>query len=237
MIVLDNACQFEVNFCFWVIRMRSALVTQNKRIIYSATNVNRYVNSFKGFSGLRDEDLASGCTLADDVDARRQLRHGLIGLLGDADNLARDVIDTCLCARIGGYIRNRSGGADGQVASHIGDNEASERGIILGFATRHRNLRRVGTVGTGEVGGESFGEGVEIARRYLFGKVVCNIVTGDFVVVGKYLNRQLWEVDDGVAIALVILRTIVAHHLGERGWVLHMPLEQNLYRLEDATGA
>jgi hypothetical protein len=77
MIVLDNACQFEVNFCFWVIRMQhAALVTQNKRIIYSATNVNRYVNPFKGFRGLRDEDLASGLALANNVDARRQLRDG-----------------------------------------------------------------------------------------------------------------------------------------------------------------
>ena len=52
MIVLDNACQFEVNFCFRVIKMQhAALVTQNKRIIYSATNVNRYVNPFEGFKG------------------------------------------------------------------------------------------------------------------------------------------------------------------------------------------
>ena len=56
--------------------MRSALVTQNKRIIYSAINVNRYVSPFKGFEGLRDEDLASGFALANDVDARRQLRDG-----------------------------------------------------------------------------------------------------------------------------------------------------------------
>lgn len=102
--------------------------------------------------------------MADDVDARRQLRHGLIGLLGDADNLARDVIDTCLCARIGGYIRNRSGGADGQVASHIGDDEASERGVILGFATRHRDLRRVRTVAGSEVGDEAVGERVLVLR-------------------------------------------------------------------------
>ena len=203
------------------------------------------VSEFQGFRAsklqilnlLRDENFASGCTLADDVDARRQLRHGLIGLLGDADNLARDVIDTCLCARIGGYICNRSGGADGQVASHIGDDEASERSIILGFATRHRDLRRVGTVAGSEVGDEAVGESVLVLRRYFLGDMVGDRVAGNLVVVGKYLNRQLWEVDDGVAIALVILRTIVAHHLGERGWVLHVPLEQYLYRLEDTTGA
>ena len=169
--------------------MRSALVTQNKRIIYSATNVNRYVNPFKGFRGLRDEDLASGLALANNVHTSRQRTDCGLDVTCANYQITSDIIYVGLCCVGRGNIHCWSGRTDGEVACHVGYDEASERGIILGFATRHRDLRRVGTVGTGEVGGESFGEGVEIARRDLFGKVVCNIVTGDFVVVGKNLNR------------------------------------------------
>ena len=37
-----NYCQFEVNFCFWLIRMqRVALVTQNKIFVPFASNLSR----------------------------------------------------------------------------------------------------------------------------------------------------------------------------------------------------
>ena len=40
-----NYCQFEVNFCFWVIRMQhAALVTQNKMDSLLNKNTLRYKN-------------------------------------------------------------------------------------------------------------------------------------------------------------------------------------------------
>ena len=66
-----------------------------------------------------------------------------------------------------------------------------------------------------EVGNEALGERVHIARRYLFGEIVGDRIARDLIVVGEDLYRQFGKVDDRVAVALILLRTIVAHHLGE----------------------
>ena len=148
---------------FWVIRMQhAALVTQNKRIIYSATNVNRYVNPFKGFEGLRDEDLASDFALANDVHTSRQRTDCGLDVTCANYQITSDIIYIGLCCVGRGNIHCGGGRTDGEVARYVGDDESSNRCVVFRFSPRDSHLCRVRTVSTGEVGDEALGEGMEV---------------------------------------------------------------------------
>ena len=123
------------------IRMqKTALVTQNKRIIYSATNVNRYVNPFKGFRGLRDEDLASGLALANNVHTNRQRTDCGLKVTCANYQITSDIIYVGLCCVGRGNIHCWSGRTDGEVACHVGYDKSSERCIVLSLTARDHHL-------------------------------------------------------------------------------------------------
>ena len=160
------------------------------------------------------EDFAGVGTLADDVHARGQSSERSVGVGCANQQITSDIVYLSY-RRCGGDIIDRSGGVDGQSTCHVGHNETSESGIVVGLSARDSHLCWVRAIVASEVGDEALGERVHIARRYLFGDVVGDRVACDLIVVGEDLYRQFGEVDDRVAVALILLRTIVAHHLGE----------------------
>ena len=58
-----------------------------------------------------------------------------------------------------------------------------------------------------------------------------------FHLVLKNLNSKFRIVDKRIAVALIVLCTVVTHHLGKRRRVLHVPLQKNFYILEHSAFA
>lgn len=105
---------------------------------------------------------------------------------------------------------------DGHVASDFADGETSE-GLVVGIGGAcdlEVGFGRVGAVVVGEVSDEAVGEGVAVSWPHGGSGVFGDCVGGD-AIVKENLYCQLWVVDEWVTVALVVLRTIVAHHLGE----------------------